>query len=115
MMVSKNPLFGVGINNFLNNLSFANSKQNLLIQPVHNIFLLTFAETGIIGLCFLIALFAFAIKLTLQKQNKIYLLMAIFAIIFLGMFDHYFLTLQQGQLLFTLVISISLIRRDPTI
>jgi len=41
----KEPLLGVGKNNFFNNLSFVNSRQSIfLIQPVHNIFLLVFSK-----------------------------------------------------------------------
>jgi uncharacterized membrane protein AbrB (regulator of aidB expression) len=67
------------------------------------------AETGLIGFCFVIFAFAKSIvKAFCQKQTGKYLLMALFAVVFLGMFDHYFLTLQQGQLLLSLILGISL-------
>ena len=107
-MFSTNPLFGTGINNFYNNLSFNISNQKSeFIQPVHNIFLLVLSETGIIGLCAFLFLLLKSFLAILKKQNK-YLLLSLLAIIFLGMFDHYFLTLQQGQLLLSLVLGISL-------
>jgi len=109
-MFWKNPVLGIGVNNYFNNLNIISSKGNtFLIQPVHNIFLLTLAETGLIGFCFMLLIFIKSCVTALnKKQIRKYLLMAIFAIIFLGMFDHYFLTLQQGQLLFALVIGFSL-------
>jgi O-antigen ligase len=110
VMFSKHPLFGVGINNFFDNLSFTNSQLSvLLIQPVHNIFLLILSEIGIIGFCFFIYLFYLSlknlIKLKFTKERK-YLLMIVFTVIFLGFFDHYFLTIQQGQILMALIFGI---------
>ena len=107
-MFYQNPVFGVGVNNFFNNLSFSNSQLIiLLIQPVHNIFLLTLSETGVTGLCFFLYLLYKCLKdLILKKteQGNKYLWMIFFSIIFLGLFDHYFLTIQQGQLLMSLSI-----------
>jgi O-antigen ligase len=107
-MFWKSPIFGVGINNFFNNLKIGISEQNnFLIQPVHNIFLLILSETGIVGLLFAIYIFIKGIALAVKnKQKGKYFLLLIFAVIILGMFDHYFLTLQQGQLLLSLVIGL---------
>lgn len=104
------PVFGIGINNFYNNLNVAsNDQNNYLIQPVHNIFLLVMSETGIVGLFVFSMIFIKSIiKILKNKQNKKYLLLLIFTVVFLGMFDHYFLTLQQGQLLLSLVFGIAL-------
>lgn len=103
------PIFGVGINNFLN--FQAKSSQNLSmtywLQPVHNIFLLVAAETGIIGLLVFFWLFFLSFKKVFFKKNKI-LFFSLIGIFILGFFDHYWLTLQQNQLLLTLVIGLSL-------
>jgi O-antigen ligase len=108
-MFWKSPVLGVGINNYFNNLNFIASKENtFLIQPVHNVFLLALSETGLVGFCLLIFIFIKSfISVFNKKQIRKYLLLAIFAIIFLGLFDHYFFTLQQGQLLLSLVLGIS--------
>ena len=50
-MIKENFWYGVGLNNFIPNLvkvsnTYLNSWE---LQPVHNIFLLLFSETGIIG------------------------------------------------------------------
>ena len=109
-MFWQSPVFGVGINNFFNNLNAISVRENIsLIQPVHNIFLLVLSETGIIGLIAFLFILAKSFLSILKKQNK-YLLLCLLAIIFLGMFDHYFLTLQQGQLLFALVLGASFSR-----
>lgn len=109
-MFWQSPVLGVGVNNYFNNLNIIASKENtLLIQPVHNIFLLVLSETGLVGFCFMIIVFIKSFLSSFkQKQTGRYLFMLLFAIIFLGMFDHYFLTLQQGQLLFSFVLGISL-------
>lgn len=103
-MFYKNPAVGIGVNNFFNNLNYPAKNKVLIIQPAHNIFLLTLAQTGITGFLFLIFLFYKSfLNILNYPQNKKYLLMIIFAVIFLGMFDHYFLTLQQGQILLSII------------
>ena len=106
-MIKASPVFGVGLNNCFNNLSFSNNQLSIsLIQPVHNIFLLIFAETGVVGFCFFMLLFYKVIIRVLFnsfKKERIYLIFLILAIIFLGFFDHYFLTIQQGQILFAII------------
>ncbi len=115
-MFSQNPVFGVGVNNFFNNLSFSNSQLViLLIQPVHNIFLLVLSETGIVGLGFFVYLLYKCLQeliLKIKQPGNRYLWMLFFSVIFLGSFDHYFLTLQQGQLLMSLSIGIILARKN---
>lgn len=118
-MFLKYPLTGVGLNNFIpeiNHFTRINSYQEL--QPVHNIFLLITAESGIVGIIlFLILIFLIGRKLLngymviwlKQKKPFSYLAMQPFilsfsSLLFLSLFDHYFFTLQQTQLLFTIII-----------
>jgi O-antigen ligase len=112
LMIEKNPVFGVGINNFFNNLNFSNVQlKTSLVQPVHNIFLLVFSETGLIGLIFFVYL---SYKTTIviihrsSKRERKYLLLLVSSIIFLGFFDHYFLTIQQGQILLSIILGTTL-------
>jgi len=50
-IVVKNPLIGVGLNNYILNLPRSDVVGfSWELQPVHNIFLLTFSEVGLIGL-----------------------------------------------------------------
>ncbi len=100
-MIKSNFWFGVGLNNFIPNLvkvsnTFVNAWE---LQPVHNIFLLIFSETGIIGLIVFGLLF-FA-GLTVNNYHLI-------AVLFSGLSDHYWLTLQQNMLLFVYVLVISI-------
>ena len=107
-MFLRSPIFGIGINNFFNNLIFPNSQLTvLLIQPVHNIFLLVLSETGLIGFFLFIYLFYKCLKCLSHAKStkeKKYLFMLIFSVIFLGSFDHYFLTIQQGQIMLSLIL-----------
>lgn len=101
-MVSKEPLFGIGLNNFVVNLPVYASKDPSLwvLQPVHNIFLLTFVETGIVGLLLL----GYLLHKSLRKKS--YLVLSLVFVIVTGLFDHYWLTLQQPQILFALLVGL---------
>lgn len=108
----KNPFFGAGLNNFIpalaNNLV---SGPNRFLQPVHNIFLLALSETGLIGFIGLVILIFYPMA---KSRNYVPWLI----IIFLGLFDHYFLTLPQGYRLLFLVWGLSLsprLNRGPVL
>ncbi|MBI4079184.1 MAG: O-antigen ligase family protein [Candidatus Levybacteria bacterium] len=108
-MIRDHPIFGVGLYNFIPTLPFYQHAWSAPLfssfQPVHNIFLLVATETGVLGLIF----FAWFIVKTckrLQFQISNFKFQILFVVLVLGMFDHYFLTLQQGQLLFALVIGL---------
>jgi O-antigen ligase len=106
-MFSKHPLLGVGLNNFLINLPDVQKQlhQSIYLQPVHNIFLLILSQTGV--LVFVIFLFVM-LKTTLKlfKDRNAYFLVLLLLVLLIGCFDHYFLTLQQGQIMFALLLGI---------
>jgi len=104
-MFKDKPLFGVGLNNFtvkMDQYGYIPSTTRFL-QPVHNIYLLLLSETGLIGLAgFLYLLLKGP---TLRKRKTCLPLGGIgpcWILLFLGLFDHYPLTLQTGLLLFFL-------------
>jgi len=107
-MFWSSPFFGVGLYNFLSNVPLfqkgSTSSLFTSLQPVHNIYLLIAAETGIFGFgfftWFLIKTYK-RIKNSLLQHVRFFLLITVLV---LGLFDHYFLTLQQGQLLFAFVL-----------
>lgn len=107
-MFLKYPAFGVGLNNFIpaqaNNLVSGPSR---FLQPVHNIFMLALSETGIVGFMGLIFLIGYPIRKLISYRVSLIALLSWFIIIFLGMFDHYFLTLPQGYRLLFLVWGLS--------
>ncbi len=107
LMIKDSPLSGVGLNNFLVYLPnfWPLTGFTYWLQPVHNIYLLIAAETGIVGL----VIFLWFLFLTFKNLLKIgnwELEIALLAILLLGVTDHYWLTLQQTQLLLTLVLGL---------
>ncbi len=107
IMFRQDPIFGAGLNNFLVNLPFVQKQHGevLYIQPVHNIYLLVLSQTGIIGF----VLFLYFLMKTykrIEKSTNIELPVLFFSIFFLGLFDHYFLTLQQGQIMFAVILGL---------
>jgi O-antigen ligase len=111
-MIQAHSLFGVGFGNFLNELPFVKYHHGsvLLLQPVHNIFFLVAAETGITGLVFVL----WFLYKTVKKGSQVIVHRSwlVGIVIILGMFDHYFLTIQQGQLLFMLVLAMCWTERE---
>ena len=92
----KNPVIGAGMGNFISKASLYGNIY--ILQPAHNIFLLILIQTGIIG--FMVSLWLlYKTYINLLVKKSPYLIMIFFWIIVLGMFDHYFLTVQQGQLM----------------
>lgn len=116
-IISSHPIFGAGLGHFIPTLAPLQDPLSvgLYLQPVHNIYLLIASEAGLIGLVLFFALLISTFKrlffmLTLTSFiRKMYfpLLLLLGIILFIGLFDHYFLTLQQGQLLFALVFGLS--------
>jgi hypothetical protein len=116
-IISKSPLLGLGEGNFTMRMQeFNQTKLELWqFQPVHNIYLLIMSELGIIGaaIFFLLVLYTLITSwLTLNSiivsRETIILQIGLISILigylFIGFFDHYYWTLQQGQLVFWLVL-----------
>jgi len=105
-IIMRYPIQGVGLGSYLLEQAKFSSKFYLFFnQPVHNIFLLFIAETGlIIGGFILYRL----VDLLIQKRLTKGQWLLIFVIIFTGFFDHYWLTLQQNFLLMGLVMGVIL-------
>jgi len=115
-------LFGIGMGNFVNN--FMHSMPGLpdyLYQPVHNIFILIASETGTLGLFAFILFIAILIDRAVKnffsgsiqnfndRGNFVYIYTLLCVAIFMmliSMYDHYFWTLQQGSLLFWIVLGL---------
>lgn len=109
-LIKDSPLLGIGQGNFVNLFGeYYASIERWAIQPVHNIYLLVASETGLLGLlCF--SLFLFSLFLAALKQGRTMAddcFFYIFCFIILaGLTDHFWWDLQQGQLLFWLILGI---------
>lgn len=103
------PVYGIGLGNFTVALPyFLVEKYIYYLQPVHNIYLLILSELGAIGfivfLWFTKTVFNFRyLKIWFFNPDVYPFHHALVAIYFIGLFDHYFLTLQQAQILLTVV------------
>lgn len=99
-MISDRFFFGEGLNTFIvNSVKFSGTQSYIwLLQPVHNIFLLIFSETGILGLLAFVFL-AFKVIVFSLKKRLYYFSAVLFFVLFTGSLDHYWLTLQQNLLL----------------
>ncbi len=112
-MLKVNPLTGVGLNNFtvtMDSFGYIPATTRFL-QPVHNIFLLVLAETGLIGfLGFIWLLITPYLKYFKtypnQSSSSTLFLLCLSSLLFLGLFDHYPLTLQPGLLLLFLFLGL---------
>jgi hypothetical protein len=103
-IIFRYPVLGVGLGSYLIEQAKFPSKFYLFFnQPVHNIFLLFFSELGLVvgGIIFFILLSP--IKKIIRLSPYIVL-----TIIFTGLFDHYWLTLQQNFLLMGLIMGVIL-------
>ncbi len=99
--------FGVGGGNF----TFVMPQFSSLVlmpwqlQPVHNIFLLFLNEWGIVGFLLIIGAVINCISAVWKKHQNLQNIGAMMVLIFiLGMFDHYLISLYQGQLILALML-----------
>ena len=111
----KKPILGVGLGNFIPNLPVYSKDKEVMrfLQPAHNIYLLILSELGVLGLAVFICILSSSLN-NIKKNKKniisIQLLVSTVIILLLGLFDHYFITLQQTQILFTIIVSLALIK-----
>jgi len=100
-MINNNWLTGIGIRNYT--FQLYNQNQNLSAwdyQPIHNVFVLVWAETGIIGLIIFILLIAKG----LLRSNEFWIVFL--AMLILGLFDHYAWSLFFGIMLWWLTLAL---------
>lgn len=133
--ICENFVLGSGLGTYIfqidGYLEKNNIKQELQpwqYQPAHNIYFLIASEIGIVGLLFFLLFVMYVISGTMKNISNIsnvsretlldikrlnYFLLAIFtSFLFIGLFDHYFWTLQQGRLMFWLVLGMMFINSN---
>lgn len=77
-----------------------------LLQPVHNIFVLLFVEFGLVGFLYLLY-FLFALFREYFRGFTLENVLILISLITIGMFDHYFVSLPQGLILFWVLIGLT--------
>jgi O-antigen ligase len=108
-ILKENFFIGTGMGNSIRYLSSSpptTSEGRLLLQPVHNIFMLSITELGIInGVLFFFLQYIWFIKGVKFNLFRVFIL---FSIVLIGVFDHYFFSLPQGNIiLFSLLALLS--------
>jgi len=112
-IIKASPLLGIGQGNFVWTFTNLGLFENWVYQPVHNIYLLIAAETGILGL-FAFLWFLFKIMRSVYLERKaikdrlvFYCFLGIvFFLLAIGFFDHFLWDLQQGQLMLWIMLGI---------
>jgi hypothetical protein len=119
--ISREPMFGSGPGTFIFQIEKKTKpSEPWQYQPAHNIYLLSASETGFIGLTLFLLIIFNPLKYALDKivsRETIYnekllkstLISIMIGFLFIGFFDHYLYTLQQGQIIFWLIIGIMLL------
>jgi len=99
----KTLIFGIGNSQFvisMENMSII--KENWMLQPVHNVFLLVWSELGIVGLFLLVLFMGYVLKNVLRGTSsdtaKTFGAILI-GLLFIMFFDHYLWDIQQGGFL----------------
>lgn len=105
------PFWGVGAGNFVNWFKEINpGLAPNLYQPVHNIYLLIFSETGILGLAALLLFIVFLardyLKLEFEQPFQYSFFIIFISLLFFGLFDHFLWTLQQGRIILFLTMGL---------
>ncbi len=105
-IIKENFWTGTGLGNFVGEMGESiprTGKGILLLQPVHNIFLLLFSELGVFTFLSL-GYLLFEIMRKNIKRITVYGLLVIFSLGIIGSFDHYLVSLPQGLMMFWLFI-----------
>lgn len=103
-IIKGNILTGVGLGEFVSNMGESvprNDRDIMILQPVHNIFLLIMSEIGLIGFGLFSTLLYFFLK---ERTWNLRFIVGLITIFIIGMFDHYLISLPQGLAMFCLLL-----------
>ncbi len=100
-----NPLFGTGLGTFIAALPGAarDIRMSYLLEPVHNLISLLFAETGLAGAGLVAAIF---VKFKYALNTDFFPLLI--GLILISFSDHYLATTHQGRMLLAVALGIAL-------
>ncbi|MBI5151085.1 MAG: O-antigen ligase family protein [Candidatus Pacebacteria bacterium] len=107
----QSPLTGIGLNQFTTRVEEFGmvSATTRFLQPVHNVLLLWLAETGILGILFLILFIYFGNRY--YSLNFSYISVFFIPLSIILSLDHYLFMLQHGQLLSAILIGFLIIKK----
>ncbi|HLL61030.1 MAG TPA: O-antigen ligase family protein [Candidatus Nitrosocosmicus sp.] len=117
IILKNNILFGVGLGHYLYaEVEFVQKYSYFFLQPVHNIFLLFLSQAGVLLTGFIVF-----VLYKLFFHHKSYILnipsysLCLIAVTATGMFDHYWITLQQNWLLMGVVFGLIFSQRSNNV
>lgn len=108
-IIKQNWPTGIGLGNYTSTIyrDLTSDLNFYEYQPVHNIYLLLFAEIGCFGLVIYILIIINAIKnINFKALSSVTSIIIIIAWLIIGFFDHYLLTLNFGLIIFFLPIGL---------
>jgi len=103
------PVLGVGAGNYVEALKDLYPLEDWQNQPAHNIFIFVAAELGLLGLgLFVMILFEIFGSLKNSDGGVLTFSLGLIGFLFLLMsqFDHYSVTIQQGRLMFAVMLGL---------
>lgn len=108
IVLSQNPLFGVGINNQTVVIEKFLMLTNYLrfVQPTHNVYVLLASEIGMLGVLLYAAVFVYSVY-QVVRGGRFVVFVSLVLVVLLSSFDHYFLTIHQTLLLFWVLLGIA--------
>ncbi len=108
-LVIEKPFYGWGLNSFVYNFQQFSTPIGVarFIQPVHNVYALLASEVGVLGAVWFILLSLYGVFYGFRRGNPVYGVVML-EIILMSSFDHYFFTIHQTFLLFTLTLGFAL-------
>lgn len=104
---------GVGIGNFVSWLKKSDpGKPSWVYQPAHNLYLLVYSEIGLLGVGLFLTLIFFILRHAIWSSHRPGvvrwgLVTIVAAFLAVALFDHFFWTLQQGRILFWMVLALA--------
>ena len=104
-VIRENFMLGTGPGNYVSAIEEfvpRTTKGILLLQPVHNIFLLLFAELGIFGFLIFLYILVYMMVKHVMKID-IFRISVLLSILGIGFWDHYLISLPQGMLIFIIM------------
>lgn len=108
-ILKENWLLGTGVGNFVKHMEGRIPRTGngvLLLQPVHNMFVLAFSEFGIFGVLIIFSILLKYLISTVNWKENIYVkVFVVISILVIGSFDHYLLSLPQGMAISLFLIS----------
>ncbi len=110
------PLTGVGAGNYINKVQERYNLEGWQYQPAHNIYLFLAVELGAVGIVLFLYILWMCLRFTWNKKSYFEyftLLTIFFSFILISNFDHYFVTIQQGELMFFSLLGLMLVNNYP--